>query len=502
MNRISLLLIGCAVLLLAGCYAQLPSSGMPEAAGRLSYAQAEYARAAAQSTQQAGQATAVAQSTVDSLIVQQTQASIIANGTREAIAINATGTAVVQVAIVEANLVADEATRVAIQREAERADVAYQVRMNGLRPWLWSAGALALLLMAGSLAYRLWHISQPVRNGNGDIIALPSNQFQVMPGRLLPRMEEPLLLPAGNAEPVNLPQITSGHVLIAATSGSGKTICLRELVDMRPGSTIVIDPHYTPGAWGAAKVIYGPEMGPFLSSLVEELETRKAARHDGQRHFDSFTVATEEMPSLVNEFGKDILLVWKRIMREGRKFGIFMMVVSQSTRVRSLGIDGEGDLLDNFNHVIELGKNAVESEPDLVAGMQRPALIRSGHHAPQTIVIPYDPRKDSESEQFVPFYPFADSGDPTLITPAAPPIITPAAPPIINMQPAPPPVETRWGLITPQQVAQIAAMYRDGYSQRSIELQVFGHAGGSAYHKVCAVLESATTATGVPLSGD
>jgi hypothetical protein len=493
MKRISLLLVAAAVLMLAGCYAQLPSSGMPEAAGRLSYAQAEYARAAAQSTQQAGQATAVARSTVDSLIVQQTQASIIANGTREAIAINATGTAVVQVAIVEAHLVADEATRVAIQREAERADVAYQVRMNGLRPWLWAAGALTLLLMAGSMAYRLWHISQPVRNGNGDIIALPSDRFQVMPQRLLPRVEEPLLLPAGN-EPVNLPQITSGHVLIAATSGSGKTICLRELVDMRPGSTIVIDPHYTPGAWGAAKVIYGSEMGPFLTSLVEELETRKAARHDGQRHFDSFTVATEEMPSLVNEFGKDILLVWKRVMREGRKFGIFMMVVSQSTRVRSLGIDGEGDLLDNFNHVIELGKNAVESEPELVAGMQRPALIRSGHHAPQTIIIPYDPRKDSESDQFVPFYPFAGSGDPTPITPAAPPII--------NMRPAPPPVETRWGLISPQQVAQIAAMYRDGYSQRSIELQVFGHAGGSAYHKVCAVLESATTTAGVPLSGD
>lgn len=494
MNRIRLLMIGGAALLLAGCYAQIGTPGVSEAAGRLSYAQAEYARAAAQSTHQAGQATAVYQGTLDSLTVQQTQAAIIANGTRETIAINATATAVAQIAIVEAHLVADEATRVAIQREAERADVVYQARMNGLRPWLWTAAVLALLLVAGSLAYRLWYISQPVRNGNGDIIALPSNQFQVMPGRLLPRIEEPLLLPAG-IEPVSLPQITSGHVLIAATSGSGKTICLRELVDMRAGSTIVIDPHYTPGAWGAAKVIYGPEMGPFLTSLVEELEKRKTARHDGQRHFDIFTVATEEMPSLVNEFGKDILFVWKRIMREGRKFGIFMMVVSQSTRVRSLGIDGEGDLLDNFNHVIELGKNAVESEPALVAGMQRPALIRSGHQSPQTIVIPYDPRKDSESEQFVPFYPFAGSGDPTPIVPAAPPIN--------NMQaPGLPAVDTRWGLISAQQVAQICAMYGDGYSQRAIELRVFGHAGGSAYHKVCAVLESATTATGVPLSGD
>jgi len=513
MTRINLALF--ALVLLAACApTYTPPGSVPEAAARLDAAQAEYARIAAQSTQQAAQATAVYratqdaaraaetgtavaatqtwQATADSLVVQQTQAAIAAAFTRESIAANATGTAVAQVANVEAQLVADEATRIANQREAERVQLAYQRRMNALKPWLWGGLVTAVLVFVGGIVYRLHRISQPVRNGNGDVIALPNNAFQVMPGRLIPQRDEPMLLPPPRPT-IELPQITRGHVLIAATTGSGKTICLRELVDMRGGSVVVLDPHYTPGAWGMAQVISGNAMRDYLDQLNSELEARIQARHGGQRSFDALTVATEEMPALVGQFGRDILGVWKRVMREGRKFNIFMMVVSQSTRVKALGIDGEGDLLDNFDHVIELGKNAAEAHPELTAGMRRPAVIRSGHHPPRPVIVPYDPRKDSESDQFIPFYPF-NQGDPQLAGGVV-------EPPINNLPPGPRPLNTRWGIITSQEIATIISMYRNGASQRMIEQTVFGHTGGSAYHKVNAVLEGATSATGGPFPG-
>ncbi|MCB8986918.1 MAG: hypothetical protein H6661_04120 [Ardenticatenaceae bacterium] len=515
MTRINLALLALALWLLAACApTYTPPGSMPEAAARLDAAQAEYARIAAQSTQQAAQATAVYQAqvdaanaaatgtavaatqtwqaTADSLAVQQTQEAMAAQSTREAIGSHATETAVAQVAIVEAQLVADEATRIATQREAERVQVEYQRRMNALKPWLWGGLVAAVLVFVAGIVYRLHRISQPVRNGNGDVIALPNNAFQVMPSRLLPQHDEPLLLPPPQPT-IELPQITRGHVLIAATTGSGKTICLRELVDMRGGSVVVLDPHYTPGAWGIAQVISGNGMGDYLDQLTSELETRIQARHGGQRQFDPLTVATEEMPALVNHFGRDILRVWMRVMREGRKFNIFMMVVSQSTRVKSLGIDGEGDLLDNFDHVIELGKNAAEAHPELTAGMRRPAVIRSGHHPPRPVVIPYDPRKDSESDKFIPFYPF-NQGGPQI----AGGIVEP---PINNLPPGPRPLDTRWGIITSQEIATIISMYRNGASQSAIEQTVFGYKGGSAYHKVNAVLEGATNATGGPFPG-
>ncbi len=524
MIRFSGLLVFLAFLAACAPTGYTPPVSIPDAAARLDVAQAEYAQVAAASTQQTASLTAVAQgtrdaaaymatgtavaatqtwqATADSLTIQQTVAAMAATSTADAIAANATGTAVGQAAIIEAQLVSDEATRIAIQRDAERAQLAYQRRMNAMRPWLWATAVGALALAAAGFVYRLWAISQPVRNAAGDIIALPTNQFQIMPSRMLPRgTDDPLLLPPGDdMEPVTLPAITRGHVLIAATSGSGKTIALRELVDMRAGAMVVLDPHYTPGAWGAARVVYGAEMGPYLESLERELEQRKQMRHDGQRRFEPFTVATEEMPALVGELGRDILLVWKRIMREGRKFGIFMMVVSQSTRVKSLGIDGEGDLLDNFDHVLWLGKNAAAAHPELTAGMERPAVIRSGHQPPRPVVIPYDPRKDSESEQFVPFYPFNNANDAGQVDP----LIVP--PPVSNLpaperEPGPSPIDTRWGVITSQQVEQITQMYRQGYSQRAIELDVFGHVGGAAYHKVNFVLEGATTATGGRFSG-
>jgi hypothetical protein len=64
-------------------------------------------------------------------------------------------------------------------------------------------------------------------------------------------------------------------------------------------------------------------------------------------------------------------------MAAGRAQGraMFFVVSTQSTRVRTLGIRGEGDLLENFNYVLVLGKLAVNPipGPDPTAWNGRPS---------------------------------------------------------------------------------------------------------------------------------
>ena len=91
-------------------------------------------------------------------------------------------------------------------------------------------------------------------------------------------------------------------------------------------------------------------------------------------------------------------------MREGRKFGLYMTIVTQSTRVKSLGIEGEGDLLESFNWVLELQSSALKNYRELVEGMERPAILRNRENGVHPVIIPYDPRKDPEHPSFTPFY--------------------------------------------------------------------------------------------------
>lgn len=492
---ISLLwLVACAV----------PPSGntlaTPNAAGTLSAAEiarqqaanaataqaAELTRQSAQATQQVavvtqtagaiatGTAEQMAQAqtaTVASLTMQASAQALAAESTFAAIAAQATGTAVAQVARAEQYLVEDEARRLAIQREAEAAQLAYQQKINDLKPYLWGGLVAALLMLASGVSYRLYQRSQPitVTDVSGPRVLIPANSWQVLP---VQRPQLALTAAVPDAEsavtPILLPPLSQGHVLIAGETGSGKSTAMLAVLQRRQ-QVVVLDPHDTPGSWGSAQVIGGgrdfESIGQYMQQMTQLLSQRYSQRAKGENQFEPLTVATDEMPAIVSALGRRVDEVWREWLREGRKVGLFFVVSTQSTRVKTLGIRGEGDLLDNFNYVLVLGKLAANQYPDLVEQMAWPAVLRT-IHGTKPVLIPRE-------------RPFVRS--PITVSPL---FIAPSPQPEKFADP---------NHLTETTREQIQTLAKELPSQAAIERAVFGYAGGAAFRAVKEVLDEKKT---------
>jgi hypothetical protein len=382
------LILSISLLLLVGC-AEPPNGGYvttPNAGATLSAAEAARAQAAndataqsadmtrqsAQATLQAmnvtqtveviatGTAQSIAQAhtaTSESIAVRASEHALASDATFSAIAANATGTAVAQAAVVEQHLIEDEARRLALQRDAEAAELAYQQQMNRLKPFLWGGLVVALIILAGGVAYLLYQRSQPitVTDISGPRVLIPANSWQVLPSR----RQQPLALPAPNqtqetaVAPIPLPPLAHGHILIAGETGSGKSTAMLAVLKRRQ-QVVVLDPHHAPGSWDNAQVIGGgrdfENIGRYMQQMHHLLSQRYTDRAQGHSKFEPLTVATDEMPAIVAALGRQVDEVWREWLREGRKVGLFFVVSTQSTRVKTLGIRGEGDLLENFSY--------------------------------------------------------------------------------------------------------------------------------------------------------
>lgn len=215
--------------------------------------------------------------------------------------------------------------------------------------------------------------------------------------------DTPLLPPPAPLRQVELPQFPKGHVLIAGETDSGKTTAMLDILKARRNIT-VLDPHAAPGEWpGGARVIGGgrdfQSINEFMTNMQAVLSQRYMQRDQGVTRFENITVATDEMPAIVSKLGSAISDAWREWLREGRKVGLFFIVATQSTRVKTLGIEGERDLLTNFAAVIELGKVAKENHPDLVIGQNRPAVLTTLREGARPIVIPYNPQHNPQPQQ-------------------------------------------------------------------------------------------------------
>lgn len=426
------------------------------------------------------------EATADALAVRAETLHIDATATGYAIMAEGTRQAIGQLATVDARMVADETDRLFLMRQADIQAVQRQHLINTLI-------APAVILIGSSvmiLAYMAYRLQLPVSVPHGPHTTYTPARLTRLTTREIPTEAQPEALPAP-VEPLLLPAGLKGSIMLPATRGAGKTMTVRQLVDGRvaadgPQAVTVIDPHYTDGKWGLANVVIGEgdDALTYLETMRSELQLRKQQLRGGVRKFQPLTVVMEEMPVLAGEFGKTLLDVWKRWIWEGRKFGLNVIIVTQSTRVDALGIKGQGDLVDSFDHIIWLGQTAVSDWPDIAQGMNRPAVIRSGHNAPRPLIVPYDPRKDSESDQFIPYF----VGQSGLVSPAQDGRQPSALP---FTAPEPQGVTTQFGYVTPAQVAQIIAMRKQGRPISQIETTVFSQrtSGGNAYYKVKKVLE-------------
>jgi len=157
------------------------------------------------------------------------------------------------------------------------------------------------------------------------------------------------LLPMPALKP--LPMFTDRHILIAGATGTGKTHTARYLLQARQ-TAYVIDPHDDGKTWpGHCQVIGGGRDFAAVAETIENMLTlmdnRYRQREMGVAHFDPVTLAVDEIPAIVAHQPETAQMLMQLGM-EGRKAGLYLVLLSQSVLVRSLHIEGQGDLRENF----------------------------------------------------------------------------------------------------------------------------------------------------------
>lgn len=359
---------------------------------------------AAQATADAqSQATAVAQVTVaaataswDALLIQEKAVSVQQTADAGVYALSATATAEADIAA----FMRAEAAQTLAEREAREARAAMWTQLT---PWLLGAGVLIIaglvFLIVGS--YMVERIRRVTPQAAGDTWVMwhqDMPRIVSQPQRALPRVEPVrALLEEGAAptveRPIPLPHIPRGHMLIAGETGSGKSTAAAAVAVNR-ANVRVLDPHWNGADWPGLEVIGGGRdfeaIRASMDAMRELLRARYAERLDGRDDFEPFTVFVDEMPAIVSALGREVRDFWREWLREGRKVGLYLVLLTQSTRVRTLGIEGERDVLENFGAVLVLGKLAVAEHPRLVEGMAWPAVLQTMGEA-RPVVIPHAP---------------------------------------------------------------------------------------------------------------
>lgn len=478
----------------------------------------------------AATATTAAQSTADALTVRETEVAlqmVVDSATAAASATNAWAT---PTAAAQQTADAQSAANVALVQHDTQVKMEQQQRREETRlkwqPALYIAGVAALgsvvLAGLGFLAFILWRAIQLQRRpvivvGNGMKVLQQSRGLLAAPklmaisGPKTATGAAPASLPAvvGLPPRVELPAMSSTHVLVIGETTTGKSGVLREVIKRREGMVIVCDPHYRPGAWPAnVKEIVGVSsrydcVEDLMNWLGDELRRRIDRRAANDVDFHPITVAMDEQPDLNKKVAAEALDFWKDIVRQGAKYNLFVIMGSQSYLVKDMGLEGESSVLRNFGYTVLLGSFAIEKNRALDPLGNRAAVVVQARRAPIPVAIPYFAHEDPRSPEFRPradlppvnaglyhaavdeFFNGAGS--------AAAPIILPAPGQIIEQPPNDPTLygmQTSRGFVSPREIEKILEARRMGMPHYQIEEHAFGSGkkNGAFYYMVEDVL--------------
>ena len=217
-----------------------------------------------------------------------------------------------------------------------------------------------------------------------------------------PQMLPRLLTGVSHSKGGKLPQLLNCHVMVVGAQGDGKSNTLKALAQQRMGVT-VIDPHYRPGTWPPHVNIISTKdsIRTALLEMDTVLDDRIAGGRAGELAFNNRTIVVDELPVLANSLGSD--LVWgafKRWLFEARKYKLFLILGTHTTQVKPLGLEGQSVVFQMIKATILLGGAAVRKDPELVRGMERPAILQIEQQPPQPLLIPYNESLDPESARF------------------------------------------------------------------------------------------------------
>jgi energy-coupling factor transporter ATP-binding protein EcfA2 len=179
------------------------------------------------------------------------------------------------------------------------------------------------------------------------------------------------------------------HTLVIGGTGTGKTTLVQAIAATRTGKIVIADPKWKPGKWGGVPCAPIDDDGGFtqiealLHDVLAELRRRIAAMKRGIEDFEPLTVVVDEFVTVKLECPDIAPELLKRLGSIGREVRVRLIALSTSDRVKSLGIEGEGDIKENYT-IIRLGKPAIAAQP-ACKNQERPAALEwRGEHHPIT----------------------------------------------------------------------------------------------------------------------
>ncbi len=272
--------------------------------------------------------------------------------------------------------------------------------------------------------------------------------------------------------PAELPPIIPAlvhrqRILIVGASDAGKTTLLRWLIEAR-GKCLVIDPQGSPGKWGGATMLgeglkYA-RISIALDRLSKEMTRRYEEIGDGtvlEGQHEHLTIIIDDMRGIaMNCKGAGKKLA--HMLTDGRSSGLDLIIGVHSKFVKSLDLEGEGELRKGFAIVDLLGGNGQD---------QRTATLElnlDGNKIPHRLPGPHPVLEEMKAKA------------------AAAPKIETDLESILEDVPTPEP-EPSTNDYDPARAALIREMYNNGNGKSRTEIaKSFGykHNGGSISYEI------------------
>ena len=301
--------------------------------------------------------------------------------------------------------------------------------------------------------------------------------------------------------PLDIPQLLSEATGIAllGNSGSGKTTLAKAIAGgMQDSQVIILDPEDTD--WGSLTVVRD------YAAIVKQMEILLNLLES--RDKTPMVVIVDEVPAIrlyaINE-GKPTLKQVDNFLLQfgsrGRKYNKLAIFCSQSGNVKSLGLEGQGDLLENFT-LIRLQKIANKYARNLpnrdiyreIQNIAYPVLVGAsnlyvhpnlGHHK--------EVEKGAKPEGLQPLRSLPLTF-PLALSPTSPTSCRDTPP--TTTQPASQPVATSWQPVDPTTQmsevnrANLQKLIDNGWSQNRIIKEFFGISskGTNAYYDAAKII--------------
>jgi hypothetical protein len=151
-------------------------------------------------------------------------------------------------------------------------------------------------------------------------------------------------------------------LIVCPKQGVGKTSLMGAIAlerTKRGDEVVILDAHFYRENWkiwhpdlkilGKGKNY--PEIQEYLESLKEELDRR----YNSSADFRNITVIMDEMATTCSEVKANEYFL--KLLTEGRKSGIFFVGATHSTTVKSIGLEGNGQLKTGFSSILYMEDN-------------------------------------------------------------------------------------------------------------------------------------------------